>query len=519
MHYKSGTARNLREISRQLGVASVVEGSVQRAGNRVRVNAQLVDARTDRHLWAQTYDRDLADVFAIQSEIAQSIASQLQAKISPGEKAIIEEQPTKDLAAYDAYVRAGSLIEDAWDPAKDPKKVLSQAVDLLNSAVKRDPAFALAYCRLAEAHTVFYFQGGDVTPGRLALSKAAIDAAFRLRPDLGEAHLALAHHLYYGYLDYDRARDELAIAQRTLPNNAWLFALACYIDRRQSRWLDAMHNGERAMELDPRNAAIFNGCTLTYDLLRQFKRSRELDERQRAIDPNTNGDYEMRAFYDLHERADARAYRTFLEEQFAKKPASAWWPGEIFYIALCERDFVAAEQALNALARLREDKLRSRGIGEIAFSRVCAQGLLARTKGDAAAARTAFTAARAQQEQEVLRKEPSDPSGGRALCILGLIDAGLGRKEDALREGRRAIELTPLEKNSFAAADTRYFYAVICAWTGERDAAIKQLQDLINIPIGVTYDDLKLSPYWDSLRGDPRFEKIVEEARQPVALK
>jgi TolB-like protein len=209
--YKSGIARNLPEISRQLGIAHVVEGSVQRSGNRVRVNARLVDARADRQLWGQTFDRDLADIFAIQSEIAKSIANELQAKISAVEKAAIEERPTGDLVAYDLYIHATSLIDEALYYGLGTEKNLFQAVELLNEAIARDPTFLLAYCKLAEADDGIYWQAIDHNSGRLDLAKSAIDSAFRLEPDSGEAHLALAVHFYNGYLDYDRARVELAI--------------------------------------------------------------------------------------------------------------------------------------------------------------------------------------------------------------------------------------------------------------------------------------------------------------------
>src|SRR5207248_2746441 len=280
MLYKAGNARNLREIGQQLGVAHVLEGNVQRAGGKVRVNAQLVDTRTDKHLWGQTYDRDLADVFAIQSEIAEKIADQLEAKISPREKAAIEEQPTKDLAAYDLYVRATALIDKAVD-----WKDCFQAADLLNQAVARDPGFLLAYCRLAEAHDVLYFTSVERTPNRLALAKAAIDSAFRLKPDSGEAHVALAAHFYLGYLDYDRARDELAIAVRTLPNNARIFELSGRVDRRQGRWHDAVRNLEHAMELDPRNVNILEAAAVTYSYMRDYGQAKAIFDRIIALEP------------------------------------------------------------------------------------------------------------------------------------------------------------------------------------------------------------------------------------------
>src|SRR5437868_4149779 len=218
MQYKTGAPRNLREIGQQLGVAHLVEGSVQRAANKIRVNAQLIDARNDTHLWAQTYDRDLADVFAIQSEIAKAIADQLQAKLSPSEKNAIEQRPTSDVAAFDLYSRAKNLVLTTSFSAISGQNLL-RAVDLLNQALARDPSFFAAQCLLAYAHDNLYFLGNDHTPARLAAAQGALEAAFRLRTDAGEAHLARAELLYRGYLNYDGALAELGVARRTLPND------------------------------------------------------------------------------------------------------------------------------------------------------------------------------------------------------------------------------------------------------------------------------------------------------------
>src|SRR5229473_675296 len=233
MQYKSGLARNLRKIGEELGVAHVVEGSVQRAANKIRVNAQLIDARNDAHLWAQTYDRDLADVFAIQSEIAKAIADQLQAKLSPNEKKAIEQPPTTDLAAFDLYSRAKSLLLTAsFSATGNPDR--QKAIELMDEAVKRDPSFFDAYCRLAWAHEFLYaVLGSDHTPARLALAEAALQAATRLRPDAGETHLARAQYLYYGRRDYAGALAELESVRRVLPNDARLFELTGYIMRRR----------------------------------------------------------------------------------------------------------------------------------------------------------------------------------------------------------------------------------------------------------------------------------------------
>src|SRR5437773_5280326 len=238
--------RNVRQIGDTLRVSHVLEGSARRSGDRIHLNAQLIDTRTDTHVWAEEYDRDLNDLFTIQAEIAQKVAERLHAKLSASEKASIEERPTQDLVAYDFYVRAVSIIYNAQVDSLAHLADLSEAVDLLNKAVTRDPNFFLAYCQLAFAHDLVYQEEKDHTPARLALAKSAIDSAFRLRPDSGEAHLALGWDLYWGYSDYAHARAELALAQQSLPNNPRVYELAGLIDRRQGRWADATHNLERA---------------------------------------------------------------------------------------------------------------------------------------------------------------------------------------------------------------------------------------------------------------------------------
>ncbi|PYK03491.1 MAG: hypothetical protein DME66_11840, partial [Verrucomicrobia bacterium] len=288
MVYKAGNPRNLREIAQQLGVAHVLEGSVQRVRGKVRVNAQLIDTRNDKHLWAKTYDRQLADVFAIETELAQAIASELQAKLTSSEKAAIEEKPTQDLVAYEFYARAVSLIYNVQVPfAVDaPEKSLFEAVDLLNKAVARDPSFLLAYCQLAFTHDGIYQDEIDRTPARLALAQSAIDSAFRLRPDSGEAHLALGFHLYAGYSDYDRARSEVALAQQTLPNNPRAYELAGKIDRRSGHWADATHNLERACELDPRNLPYLILLGGTYYELHDYEQWAKVMDRLLALRPD-----------------------------------------------------------------------------------------------------------------------------------------------------------------------------------------------------------------------------------------
>jgi len=515
MPYKSGIARNLRQIGRQLGVAHVVEGSVQRSGNRVRVNAQLVDARTDRHLWGQTYDRDLADVFAIQSEIAKAIADQLQAKLSPREENAIERPPTTDLTAFDLYTRADytraeSLLLTSFGSTARARAKLLEAVDLLNQAVARAPSFFQAYCRLAFAHDQLYFFGLDHTPARLALAEAAIEAAFRLRPDAGEAHLARAENLYQGHLDYDGALAELEIARRSLPNHPRVFELEGYIQRRHGHWEESTRNLERAIYLDPRNFFMLQQIALSYGVLRRYPEEIAVLERALAVQKDDVDTKIALAAVQFHWKADTQPLRQAMDSIRATNPSAlASVANDWLSCALAERDIAAARNALDAFGEIPLTDYA------VHLNRPLMEGIMARMGNDDANARAAFVAARAEQEKTV----QAQPNYGPALCVLGLIDAGLGRKEEALSEGRRAVELLPVEKDAINGPLMIEYLAMIAAWVGDKDLACDQLARVIRSPNTVSYGQLKLLPFWDPLRGDPRFEKLVEESKQPVALK
>jgi adenylate cyclase len=504
MQYKSGAARNLRKIGEELGVAHVVEGSVQRAANKIRVNAQLIDARTDAHLWAQTYDRDLADVFAIQSEIAKAIADQLQAKLSPSEKKAIEQPPTTDLAAFDLYSRAKSfLLTAGFSVTAGPD--LRKAIELLDEAVKRDPSFFDAYCQLAYAHEQIYaVQGTDHTPARLALAEAAVQSATRLRSDAAETRLARAQYLYYGLRDYAGALAELEIARRALPNDPRLFELTAYILRRRGQQEEGLRNLERAVELDPRNLFTLQQIAISYSNLGRYAEAIAALDRALAIMPDNA---ETRANRDLDYvcwKADTRPLHQTIDAILAQgsggivSAADTW-----FFCALAERDSVAAERALVALG-----DNPCWGDSAIFLNHSFGEGLLARMTKDEARARTAFQAARTQQEKIV----QAQPDYGPALCVLGLIDAALGRKDLALDEGRRAIALTPVEKDVSNSSRVLQYFAITAAWAGDKEFALQQLETGLHAPAAslmLSYGALKLHPLWDPLRGDPRFEKIV----------
>jgi TolB-like protein/Flp pilus assembly protein TadD len=494
-HYKSAP-ENLPEIAKQLGVAHILEGSVQRAANRVRVSAQLIDARNDTHVWAETYDRDLADVFAIQSEIATSIARQLQASLSAREKTAIEQAPTNDVTAFELYARAKDLLA-----GRNAKANLLEAVDLLNQAVARDPSFFKAYCLLASTHDRVYFLGRDHTPARLALAEAAIQEAFRLNPNAGEAHLARAQNLYRGYLDYDGALAELEVAAKSLPNNASVFELKGYIERRQGKHEEAVRSLERAIDVDPRNSFTLQQIALTYRDLRRFAEQKSVLDRALAIDPN-NVEIKLElASVDFYWKADTRPLHQMVDSIRATNPAATKDIAEYWlFCALAERDAAAARNAVIAAGEnpaLTDDA--------VAFSRSFMEGVIARMAKNDVEARAAFTAARAEQQNILQAPE----SYGPALCVLGLIDAGLGRKEEALRQGRRAVELLPVEKDAIYGIGMVKYFAMIAAWAGNKDLACEQLAIAIRLPSRLTYGELKLLPFWDPLRGDPRFEQIV----------
>ena len=499
MQYKTGAKRNLREIGAALGVAHVLEGTVQRAGSRVRVNAQLIDARTDSQLWAERYDRDVADVFGIESELAGKIVAQLQAKISPSEKAAIEQKPTADLVAHDLYIRGKTLIATAVFSTPQAES-LSEAVRLLNQAIERDPAFALAYYQLAHTHDLIYFTGTDHTPARLAMADAAVQSLTRLRPNSGEGHLAVAEHLYWGYLDYNSAREELSLAQKSLPNEPLAFELAGYIDRRQGRWDQSTKNLERVVEMDPQNPAVLQQIARSYDSLRRYADEERVYDRAIAVTPKDAALRAARAEVELSWHADPRPLISTVEafvaqdSSEAKHLAYVWLPG-----ALCQRDFDGASRALAALP------IDGCYDDTIPVPRFWCEGVVAQMRGDKAAARAAFTNARAEGAKLVAEQ----PGYTEGLCVLGMADAALGNKEDAIREGRRAAELVPVSKDAIRGPLLIQYLAVIYAWTGEKGLALEQLSVAAGIPSHLSYGHLRLHPYWDPLRGDPRFEKIV----------
>jgi tetratricopeptide (TPR) repeat protein len=377
---------------------------------------------------------------------------------------------------------------------------IRQAIDLLNQAVARDPSFFLAQCELVRAHDQLYSLGLDHTQARLAMGDTALAAALRLRPDAGDAHLARAGHLYRGYRDYDGALNELEIARRTLPNDPRVFELTGYIARRRGQREEGLRNLQRAVELDPRNFYTLQQIALSYFMLRRYSDQSAVLDRALSIKPDDPDTKVTRASVPLEEKGDTRSLRQTLDEIRANDPVAIRSVANVWLLcALAERDVGAAQ---NALVSLGDNPF---GDDAVRLYRDFCEGLIARMTKDEAKARSAFTAARRDQEERV----QAQPDYGPALCVLGLIDAGLGRKEEALREGRRAMELTPVEKDSVNGAHMIEYFAITAAWVGEKDLACEHLAKAAQVSGYVSYGRLKLLPYWDPLRGDPRFDRIV----------
>jgi serine/threonine-protein kinase len=491
-------ANNIQQIGRALNVSHVLKGSARWEAGRIHLNAQLIDTRIGTQVWAAEYDQDLANVFLSQSEIAEKVAEQLEAKVSAVERAAIDEPPTSDLVAYDSYLRAKDLAITLF--TSKARTQLLQAADLLNQTVARDPSFFQAYCQLAFTHDQLYFLGLDHTPVRLALAEAAIQSAFRLRPNAGEAHLARAENLYRGHLDYQGALAELEVASQSMPNSSLVFALKGYIYRRLGRWDESTRNLEHAIDADPRNFYILQQIAISYGVLKRYREEESVLDRALAITPNDVDTKVALAAVNFHWKGDTQSLHQTIDSIRPTDPAALLnVANDWLSCALAERDVAAATEALKAFGGIPLTDYA------VHLSRPLMEGVIARMTHDAEAARSAFSAARAEQEKLV----QSQPDYAPLLCVLGLIDAGLGRKEEALHEGRRAVELLPVGKDAINGPLMNEYLAMIAAWVGEKKLACEQLAIATHPPSTVSYGQLKLLPFWDPLRGDPCFEKIV----------
>src|SRR5207302_104337 len=497
MSYRGEGTRNAREIGKALGVATLLEGSVRRVGNRVRVNVQLIDANNDEHVWAEDYDRDLTDVFAIQTDLAQKIASALQAKLSPNEKTRLDRRPTQNPDAYLLFLQAHDYA-DLTDMFHDTSL---EAEPLFEQAIRLDPNFSLAFAALSMVESWVY-HSFDPLPARREKARLNADEALRLQPDLPEGHLALGFSYYYGDRDYQRALAEFEIAKRGLPNEAQAYLAIGAIQRRQGKWIESTENLEKAAALDPKNVGILYNLGYSYMAQRNFEAADKIFDRAIVAAPQSLQAAGMKAAVAIQWKGDL----SVVEKQFSSVPPEADSEGLITLIRVgiltLERKF---PEALHVAQQFRGETLATPTTA--ACPKALLEGTLYRYQGDKEKARMAFEHARAVAEK-LVREAPQDPNRHGQL---GLLLAALGQKEEAINEGRRAVELLPESQDAFDGPQATASLAQIYAWTGEFNEAFRLLDHLLDVPNGLTVSMLKLDPMWDPLRKDPRFQALIDK--------
>ncbi|CEF49070.1 unnamed protein product [uncultured bacterium] len=497
MSYRGDAVRNAREIGKALGVAALLEGSVRRVGNRVRVNVQLIDANNDEHIWAEDYDRDLTDVFAIQTDLAQKIASALQAKLSPTEKARLDRRPTQNSDAYLLFVQA-------HDYANRPDMFLDtslKAEQLFEQATKLDPNFAAAFAGLSMAESWAYHIF-DPKPARREKARTAANEALRLQPDLPEAHLALGFSYYYGDRDYERALAEFEIAKRGLPNEAQAYMAIGAIQRRQAKWAESTANLEKAAELDPKNSSVLLNLGYNYMATRNFEAADKIFDRGIEAAPESFGSRALKSEMAIRWKGDI----SVAEKELASVPPGVDPQGLVTLsrsgVLTLQRRF---KEALQVIQQFRGETLLV-GAGTTC-PKASLEGTLYLYLDDKVNAYSAFERARIIAER-LVRESPDDAARHGQL---GLILAGLGQKDAAIAEGKRAVELLPESQDAFDGPEAIAVLAQIYAWTGEHDQAFGLLDHLLVVPNGITVPSLKLDPSWDPLRKDPRFQALIDK--------
>lgn len=498
----AGAIRNLREVARELGVENVLEGSVRREGNRVLVNVQLIDARHDRHIWAERYDRTLTDSIGLQGEVATEIATALRAKLAPAEKARLEAKPTDNPEAYALYLKARGR-EGAVNRSTDD---IIAAEQLYAQAIALDSKFALAHARLSIVNS-HHSQGPADNRALRAKARSAADEALRLSPSLAEAHMAIGLCLYWAEKDYTAALKEFSIAAATSPNESDILQYIGGIYRRQGRWRESLATYDRAQDLDPRNLDVIAHAALDHVLVRDWATVTARYNRALEIAPDSAQARIGLAYLEVFRNGNPAAGRKILQ----KIPVGIDPDGDVtlarWDLAMLERDYATAEKILT------DFPLESFPNVEAA-PKTFFQGRTALARGDIESARRYFVAAAPAIEGWVL----DDPDDAGRHSQLGLLYASMQRKEDAIRESRRAIELEPESQNAFHGADKAACLALIHALLGEPDQAIALIERLLSTPGSVqfpdfpqnmTLADLRLRWEWDSLRSDPRFQKIL----------
>ena len=497
MSYRGDAVRNAREIGKALGVATLLEGSVRRIGNRVRVNVQLINANNDEHIWAEDYDRDLTDVFAIQTDLAQKIASALQAKLSPNEKARLDQRPTENSDAYLLFVQA----HDYATRRNMFRDTSLKAIPLFEQAIKLDPKFALAFAGLSMVQSWIY-HNSDPNPVRREKARLNANEALRLQPDLPEGHLALGFSYYYGDRDYEQALTEFEIARRGLPNDAQAYFAIGAIQRRQGKWAESTANLEKAAALDPRNTEILSNLVFSYTALRNFEAADRTIDRVIVAEPKSLQGAALKGLVAVKWKGDL----SFTEKQFSSIPPETDPDGLMtwarVWILTLERNF---PEALAVAQKFPGETMFASTTAPVPKAFV--KGMIYLLQGDKVRAQPELEQARLVSEK-LLREVPDDPN---RHAQHGLILAALGQKQEAITEGKRAVELLPESQDALDGPRATETLAQIYAWTGESDEAFRLLDHLLVVPSGLTIPILKIDPVWDPLRKDLRYQTLIDK--------
>jgi TolB-like protein/Flp pilus assembly protein TadD len=507
MQYRADARRDLRQIAKALGVANIVEGTVRRDGNHVRVSSKLIDARDDNVVWADSYDRDLIDIFGIQSDVAQTIARKLTATLSAEEKKQIEAKPTGNLEAYDLYLQASELIAGAEISlfTANVEAPLKKAISSLEGAVQLDSKFTLAYCAAARAHDLLYVTT-DPTRARREKGDAAVDNALRLQPDLPEAHLAYADHLYRGYRDYERARVQLAIARHGLPNSSKAMMLEAYMDRRQGDFEKAATRLNEAITLDPRNPIAIRELANSLYLTREFTAAGQAYDRAIELAPDQPMLKVEKALYVGRQKSGDD---TPLRSAIAALPPSLADDRDVLsYRLICaldDRDWKQVRQLLDKMNGGDDEGYFSYAPVPVPID--CYYILLARLEGEPPNANPDFSKTREKLNEKV----QAAPENAKLLSNLAVVEALLGKKEDAISEAKQAAKMCPNSRDALAGPGILMNLAFVYAWTNELDLSFATLGPLITTPNGIYYGELRLDPHWEPLRQDPRYQKLLAE--------
>jgi TolB-like protein/regulator of sirC expression with transglutaminase-like and TPR domain len=498
---------NLTEIAKQLGVANILEGSVQKAADQVRVNVQLVNAQTDSHLWADTYDRKLTDIFGVESEIAKRIAESLQAKLSGREEQALALKPTNSPEAYDAYLR-GLAFEARSGYSND---ALRKAIDSYERAVQLDPKFAAAWARLSRADAQLYFLRADQTPARSRAAQRALESAEKLQPNAPETQLASGYYQYWVLRDYGLAKTTFKRLRKVLPSSSEVPLALGAVARREGHWDENVAYWEEALALDPRNINLLSDAAWSYAMLRQFPAALKLYDRALEILPNDPDLIAVKAsiYQARGNLPEAAKILSAIDAQTA--------PENAFVIKMTqlrlERNYAEAVRFLQARqAQFYSAPEIDKGINQVMLA------FAQRLADDTAGAKTA-----AEQARNTLKALCKDqPDNSFFAQELSLANAALGENEAALNEAERAIMLLPSAKDRVSGPTREEVLALIQMMFGETSRPISTLTRLLQTPyiswlygpMPVTPALLRLDPVWDPLRADPAFQKLCEE-KQP----